>query len=264
MNEDLVSVIMPAFNSERYIVESIESILNQTYHNIELLITDDGSEDNTISIIKSYAQKDSRVKAFFLNGNTGAGSARNNSIKHAKGRYIAFCDSDDVWLPEKLEKQIRFMQEKKCCFAFASYYVFDSESRKKGIVLAPSSVSLIDTKRDDKIGFLTAVYDTSFYGKFYMPTLRKRQDWAYVLQILQKCGHAYSLREPLAYYRRAKGSISHNKFSLIKYNAKVYSTVFGYSVLHSYCYLFTMFLPAYALKVINNKIINMRYEKRIK
>ena len=156
------------------------------------------------------------------------------------------------------------MQEKNCCFAFASYYVFDSESRKKGIVLAPSSVSLIDTKRDDKIGFLTAVYDTSFYGKFYMPTLRKRQDWAYVLQILQKCGHAYSLREPLAYYRRAKGSISHNKFSLIKYNAKVYSTVFGYSVLHSYCYLFTMFLPAYALKVINNKIINMRYEKRIK
>lgn len=112
MNEDLVSVIMPAFNSERYIVESIESILNQTYRNIELLITDDGSEDNTISIIKSYAQKDSRVKAFFLNGNTGAGSARNNSIKHAKGRYIAFCDSDDVWLPEKLEKQIRFMQEK--------------------------------------------------------------------------------------------------------------------------------------------------------
>ena len=126
MNEDLVSVIMPAFNSERYIVESIESILNQTYRNIELLITDDASEDNTISIIKSYAQKDSRVKAFFLKGNTGAGSARNNSIKHAKGRYIAFCDSDDVWLPEKLEKQIRFMQEKNCCFAFASYYVFDS------------------------------------------------------------------------------------------------------------------------------------------
>lgn len=169
MNEDLVSVIMPAFNSERYIVESIESILNQTYRNIELLITDDGSEDNTISIIKSYAQKDSRVKAFFLKGNTGAGSARNNSIKHAKGRYIAFCDSDDVWLPEKLEKQIRFMQEKNCCFAFASYYVFDSESRKKGIVLAPSSVSLIDTKRDDKIGFLTAVYDTSFTESFICP-----------------------------------------------------------------------------------------------
>lgn len=264
MSEDLVSVIMPTFNSERYVTESIESILNQTYNNIELLITDDGSKDDTVSIIKSYAKKDSRVKIFLLDGNNGAGSARNNSIKHAQGRYIAFCDSDDVWLPEKLEKQIGFMRENKYCFTFASYYVFDSESRKKGIVIAPSSVSLIDTKRDDKIGFLTAIYDTSFWGKFYMPTLRKRQDWAYVLLILQKCGRAYSLREPLAYYRRAKGSISHNKFSLIKYNAKVYSTVFGYSVLHAYIYLFTMFLPAYAMKVINNKIINMRYEKRIK
>lgn len=258
--KDLVSIIMPTYNSSRFVAESIESILRQSYSNFELLITDDVSTDNTFEILKSYAQKDNRIKIFRLDCNMGAGYARNKSIQEAKGRYIAFCDSDDTWMPNKLEKQIRFMQKNNYCFCFASYFTCNEEGNRQGIVIAPSSVSLTDTKRDDKIGFLTAIYDTTYHGKFYMPTLRKRQDWAFVLLILKKCKRAYAVKEPLACYRRAKGSISHNKFTLIKYNAKVYSTVFGYSVLHAYIYLFTLFLPAYTLKVIKNKITNIRHK----
>lgn len=261
IKEGLVSVIMPSFNSGRFIAASIASILNQTYYNLELLITDDGSTDNTIEIIKSYMQSDNRVKLFRLYGNMGAGHARNRSIKEANGRFIAFCDSDDTWLPEKLEKQIAYMMENKYSFCFSSYYVCDESGLQKGIVLAPSSVSLKDTKRDDKIGFLTAIYDTTIYGKFYMPTLRKRQDWAYVLLLLQKCKRAFAIKEPLACYRRCRGSISYNKFSLVKFNAKVYETVFGYSVFKAYCYLFCLFLPSYAIKRIENKFIDIRYKK---
>ncbi len=258
---ELVSVIMPSYNSSRFIAESIESILRQTYTQLELLITDDGSTDNTVEIIQAYIQKDSRIRLFTQKDNMGAGHARNHSIKEARGRYIAFCDSDDTWLPHKLEKQLAFMKENGYCFCFSSYFVGDESGNRTGIVIAPSSVTLSDTKRDDKIGFLTAIYDTSAHGKFYMPTLRKRQDWAYVLLILRKCRKAYSLKEPLACYRRSRGSISSNKLSLLKFNAQVYQTVFGYSTLHSYCYLSGLFLPTYTMKVINNWITNLRYRK---
>ena len=121
----LVSVIMPTYNSGRFVAESIESILNQTYTHLELLITDDGSTDDTPQIIRSYEQKDSRIRYFAMSDNMGAGHARNLSIELARGQYIAFCDSDDTWLPEKLEKQIAFMKKRQCCFCFSSYFICD-------------------------------------------------------------------------------------------------------------------------------------------
>lgn len=261
MQSGLVSVIMAAYNSSAHIAESIESVLAQTYTELELLITDDCSTDETVEIVKSYAARDGRVHLFQLKENLGAGVARNKSIHEARGRYIAFCDSDDTWLPEKLEKQMEFIRGNGYCFVFSSYYFCNAEGRRTGVFVAPESVSLVDTKRDDKIGFLTALYDTDFYGKFYMPRLRKRQDWAYVLLILQRCGRAYALREPLACYRRQRGSISYNKLSLIRYNASVYHAVFGYSWLKSYAYLFCLFLPTYAVKVVRSRLKNRRYRE---
>ena len=123
MNLELVSVIMPVYNSEKTISRSIESILSQTYSNIELLITDDCSNDKSISIIKKYKLGDNRIRLFSLNTNSGAGVARNNSIKNSKGRYIAFCDSDDVWLENKLEIQIQFLKKSGQAFTFSNYYV---------------------------------------------------------------------------------------------------------------------------------------------
>ena len=259
MTEDKVSVIMPSYNTGKMIRESIDSILSQTYQNIELLISDDHSSDaETIDILKEYAQKDSRVKVFFLEKNGGAGIARNNSIQHATGRFIAFCDSDDRWLPEKLERQLAFMKEKDCCLSFTSYFTCTFDGTINGKVIVPKTLTLSQEKRDNKIGCLTAIYDTLKYGKFYMPTIRKRQDWALFLTILRKCQIAYALQEPLAIYRNVPGSISSNKLNLIKYNAKVYKVVFGYSNFQAYACLAFFFFPSYFKKKFQTWLNNQR------
>lgn len=259
MIEDKVSVIMPSYNTGRLLCESIDSILSQTYPHLELLISDDHSSDaETISILKEYARKDPRVKVFFLEKNGGAGVARNNSIKHATGRYIAFCDSDDRWLPEKLEKQLAFMQAKDCCLSFTSYFTCTYDGTIRGKVIVPKTLTLSQEKKDNKIGCLTAIYDTQKHGKFYMPTIRKRQDWALFLNILKKCNKAYALQEPLAIYRDVPGSISSNKLNLIKYNAKVYREVFGYSSLQAYTYLALFFFPTYCMKKFRTWVNNRR------
>ena len=242
--KDLVSVIMPTYNASRYIGASIESILSQTYKNLELL--------------QSYAERDKRVRIFLMPENNGPGYARNNSIKEARGRYIAFCDSDDRWFPEKLAKQVAYMQKHQCCLCFSSYLVCGPDDEHKGIVIAPSRLSLSDLKHDNKIGCLTAIYDTTIYGKFFMPTIRKRQDWALFLTIMKKCKTAYGMVEPLAIYRRTPEGISSKKLKLIKYNAKVYQFVFGYSIPISYLYLFFIFMPTYLTKRAINWIANIR------
>lgn len=124
---ELVSIITPSYNSAAYIAEMIESILAQTYTNWELLITDDCSTDDSVKIIESYATKDSRIKLFRLASNSGAGIARNKSIEEARGRYIAFCDSDDLWKPQKLEKQVEFMQKTDM-----SSYIVNRRHRYRG------------------------------------------------------------------------------------------------------------------------------------
>jgi glycosyltransferase involved in cell wall biosynthesis len=251
MQEELVSVIMPTYNTGRFLSESIDSILNQTHKNLELLITDDGSDDElTLQILKQYAEKDSRVNVLYLQGNNGPGIARNKSIERAQGRYIAFCDSDDRWFPEKLEKQIRHMAKHDCAICSSSYLVCNEKNELRGINISPSHITYSMLKRDNKIGCLTAIYDIQRLGrKYYMPAIRKRQDWALFLNILRDCQICFCLKEPLAYYRQRRNSVSSDKISLIKYNANVYETVLGHSKFVAYLYLFFQFLPSYYLKV---------------
>jgi len=263
--KDLVSVIMPTYNSSATLQRSVDSILNQTYTNIELLITDDCSKDNTADLIRSIAEADSRVHPTLLTSNFGPGYARNDAIKRAKGRYIAFCDSDDRWFPDKLEKQIAFMNEKQCALSYTSYLVCDENDNDVGIVVAPERIDLSMLKRDNKIGCLTAIYDTQLLGqKYYMPTLRKRQDWALFLTILMKCGVACGITYPLAYYRITTDSVSSNKFSLVKYNVRVYQQILGYSKFKSYCYFLFCFFPSYSLKVLKNKVNSIKYIAKLK
>jgi glycosyltransferase involved in cell wall biosynthesis len=261
LKEDLVSIIMPTYNSADFVEESIESILSQTYTNWELIITDDNSTDDTRLILQRYASEYKNIKYFFLYQNSGAGYCRNNSIKHAQGRYIAFCDSDDRWVPEKLERQVKFMHEKKCCLCYSSYYTCDEESNLNGIVKVPPKLTLKSMKHDNKIGCLTGIYDTSFFGKFYMPPIRKRQDWAMFLNIMKKCEVAYGITDPLAYYRILNNSISRNKHTLLKYNAEVYSSIFGYSKFKAYSYLYFMFMPSYMLKQVKNKYYSRKFKR---
>lgn len=253
---------MPTFNASRYLADSIESILSQTYTNLELLITDDCSTDETRTILKEFSERDKRVKVKYLKENSGPGVARNRSIERAKGRYIAFCDCDDRWMPDKLERQIAHMRKHDCALCSSSYLICDENDKITGVNISPSHVTLGMLKRDNKIGCLTAIYDIKRLGhKFYMPAIRKRQDWALFLNILKECQICFCITEPLAYYRQRANSVSSNKFSLVKYNVNVYETVFGYTRLRAYLYFFLIFMPTYYAKVLKRDSDSKRYLK---
>lgn len=255
--EGLVSVIMPTWNSARYVGESIESVLKQTYSNLELIITDDASSDNTPEILREYAKHDNRVRIILNKTNGGAGRSRNCSIEAARGQYIAFCDSDDRWDPAKLEKQINFMRTKDVALCFCPYYTCGEKNEYLGYVSAPRRVNLFQMMCDNKIGFLTAIYDTRPLGKHLMPSQRKRQDHALLLTLLKKCQYAYSVGEPLAHYRIHAGNMSANKMGLLRYNAKTYNSVFGWPLPFCWIFLFTFFMPTYFWKRIKNLFINI-------
>ena len=221
----LVSIITPSYNCEQVISETIGSVLSQTYQDWELLITDDKSTDKSIDIINRYVRTDSRIQLFINQENEGAGNARNNSIKHAKGRFIAFLDSDDIWLPDKLEKQINFMLSNQYAFTYTAYQKFTSEE-DFGVVIPPASITYNRLLHSNVIGCLTAIYDTAYVGKQYMPLIRKRQDMGLWLNILKIVPKAYCLNEVLAKYRIDSG-MSQNKLSAVKYQWKFYRNVVG-------------------------------------
>lgn len=255
MQQELVSIIMSSHNSE-YIAGSIESVLAQSYQNWELLITDDCSTDSTRDIVATYAAKDPRVKLFKLEQNLGTGAARNNSIEQSQGRYIAFLDSDDRWIADKLEQQIKFMQNMKIEVCYSSYIEFNEDNDTKTMIVAPKVLRFHDMVKNDYMGFLTVIYDTARLGKMYMPNLRKRQDWAFKLLLMQKVDKAIGMIEPLAYYRVRANSLSGQKIGLVKYNVRVYNKTLGYSIIKSWLMLFIVFLPNYFYKKRLTRLIN--------
>lgn len=256
-NLGLVSIITPSYNSSLFIVEMIESIISQTYANWELLITDDCSTDNSCEIIDSYVRKDARIRLFRLEKNSGAGVARNYSIRMAMGRFIAFCDSDDCWYPEKLNKQLAFMLEKRCSFSYTSYMTCNENSAITGIVVCNKTMNYRSLKKDNGIGCLTVIYDSYSLGKNYFPRIRKRQDWGLWLKIIEKSGIAYGMKEPLAIYRIRLGSLSCSKLSIVKYNIAIYKQILKYSSVRAYWVFLFSFLPNYFLKKIRLYIINI-------
>lgn len=251
-----VSIITPTYNSSKYIDDCVQSVIAQTFQEWELLITDDCSTDCTRDIITGYTQIDSRIKLFVLDKNSGAGVARNNSIYHAKGRYIAFLDSDDKWMPEKLEKQIAFMEKTKCLLSYTSRLICDENNVVKGIIIAPKRQSFFNNICDDKIGFSTTIYDSNVFGKVYMPSLRKRQDWCMIMNILDKCKIAYGMKEPLSYYRKGQQSLSKKKTDLFKYNIRVYQEVLKWPRIVAVIFFCVVYVPTHILKILELKFIN--------
>jgi teichuronic acid biosynthesis glycosyltransferase TuaG len=217
MNGPLVSIITPVYNSEKFISETIQSVLNQTYENWEHLIVDDCSTDNSWEIINSFASQDKRIKSFRLNSNSGSGVARNLAIKNAKGKYISFLDSDDLWIPGRLEKHIGFMMQENFAFSHSSYGYITEEGApvKKIFMVSKSPVDYKHLLKRTEISCLTAIFDQEQIGKYYMPDIRRKQDYGLWLSIL-KCGvKSMPYPELLAYYRQRKGSATNNKFRLI-------------------------------------------------
>lgn len=213
---------MPSYNSEKTIQYSIQSIIDQDYRNWELLITDDKSTDKTLSILEEYKNKEKRIKVTILSKNSGAAIARNTSIENSQGAYIAFLDADDLWGPEKLKKQINFMEENNFDFTYTYYQKFTSNSLGS-VIRAPSQVTYNKLLYSNCIGCLTAIYNSSHLGKIYMPEIRKRQDLGLWLNILKLTKTAYCFPENLAMYRTDSG-MTQNKIKTAFSQWKFYRT----------------------------------------
>ncbi|NBU81813.1 MAG: glycosyltransferase family 2 protein [Flavobacteriaceae bacterium] len=221
--DDLVSIITPTYNSEKFISATIQSVQNQTYSNWELIIIDDCSSDNTVEIINNKIKLDSRIKLHSLNENKGTGVARNLGITVSKGSYISFLDSDDLWKPNKLERQLDFMKENNLAFTFSFYECIDESGISLNIRKeAPSPTTYNKLFFCNYIGNSTVIYNVEILGKIPINQIRKRQDWMLWLTIVKKIKLAQPLPEVLAYYRARKNSISSSKMELLKYNFNVY------------------------------------------
>lgn len=221
----LVSIVTPSYNSADFISDTISSVILQTISDWEMIIADDFSSDNSAELIRSFTKKDSRIKLIQLTENAGAAVARNAAIKEAKGRYIAFLDSDDIWFPSKLEKQLAFMQKYNYVFTYAAYDKINESGRVFGKVGVPDKVSYHDLLKMCSVGCLTAMYDTEYFGKVYMPLIRKRQDLGLWLRLLKKVDYAYGINETFAQYRVRTDSISANKTSAARYTWRLYRDV---------------------------------------
>ncbi|MBU9722708.1 MULTISPECIES: glycosyltransferase family 2 protein [Bacillaceae] len=222
----LVSVITPAFNSARFIEETIQSVQNQTYPHWEMIIVDDCSTDETVKIIQEYATQDKRIKLIQLMENSGPAVARNTAIRNSRGRYIAFLDSDDQWLPKKLEKQLQFMEEKGIAFSFTKYRNVDENGVESGTIIeAPEVVSYSHLLKQNMIGCLTVMLDKTKVGNVEMVNIRSRQDYALWLSLCKKGFQAYGLQEVLAKYREVGNSLSSNKLKMAKQNWKLYREI---------------------------------------
>jgi glycosyltransferase involved in cell wall biosynthesis len=237
---NLVSIITPSYSSKRFIKETISSVLSQTYKNWEMIIVDDVSPDNSNEIIEEFIKKDSRIKLIKLEKNSGPAVARNRAIKEAKGRYIAFLDADDLWIPEKLEKQISFMNEYDLAFTYSSYNLTDEYNNDLGSFATKEVITYNSMLKTCSVGCLTAIYDTEKLGKVFMPNILKRQDYGTWLKILRDIKSTKGMLEPLATYRILKNSVSSNKFEAAKYVWKVFREIENLNILQS-CYYFCFY-----------------------
>lgn len=228
--QSLVSIITPLYNSERYIEQCILSAQNQTYKLWELIIIDDSSDDASLEIAKLFAKNDPRIKITNFSENRGAAHCRNIATEMAKGEFISFLDADDYWHPQKLEKQVQFMQENSCQVSYTSYVKVDENGKALKRILAMPDLSFQKQLRNNYIGNLTGMYNARKLGKIFSPNLRKRQDWAVWLEAIERSGEsALGLQEDLGYYRINKNSLSANKLQLIKHNFNFYKQHLDYS-----------------------------------
>lgn len=253
---ELVSIITPTFNAEKYIRDTLQSVLNQSYQNWEMILVDDASTDQTVKIINDFAEKDVRFKLFKLSKNSGNGFARNVALEKATGKYIAFLDADDLWFSLKLEKQIQFLKTNNLPFTFSFYDCIDEDGNPLNKrIEAPTELTYNQLFFCNYVGNLTAIYDADYFGKITLEATQKRQDWRIWLTILKQIKVTKPVPESLAFYRIRKDSISSSKFKLIKHNFGVYREFHGFN------FVFSVMLMARFL--FTQLIIKPRYIRKI-
>lgn len=241
MNADMVSIVVPVYNAEAYLAETIRLVQEQTYQNWELLLVDDCSSDNSMRLAQEFAATDSRIKPVYQEANCGAAQTRNMGIRKAAGQYLCFLDADDIWLSDKLERELSFVKKKSCAFAFTGYEFADADGRGLGkVVHVPQTITYEEALKNTTIFTSTVMIDRSkvLDEDIYMPRIAS-EDTATWWHILKKYGAAYGLDENLVKYRRTEGSLSSNKLVAIRRIWRLYRRQEMLSVIKSlYCMCF--------------------------
>src|SRR5699024_7401243 len=241
INKPEVSVITPVYNAEKFLSETIESVLNQTYKSFEYLLIDDCSTDSSASIVKEFEKNDSRIKYVKLSENSGAAVARNTGLEKAEGRFIAFVDSDDKWYPEKLQKQLDFMVLNNEPFTYTNYEHITEEGEILSSPKLPKKLNYSGLLKNTAIACSTVVIDRQTIGDFRMPLVRKGQDTATWLKILRNHDYAYLVDEVLNQYRGREGSLSSNKVGALKRTWNTYRNLEELP-LHKAVYYFSFYV----------------------
>lgn len=234
MSNSLVSIITPTYNCGRFISETILSVQAQTYTDWEMIIVDDCSTDDTRKIVESHKIKDKRIRYYINSANSGAAFSRNKALREARGRWIAFLDSDDLWMPDKLERQISFMIKNNYAFSYHEYEEIDEMSKKTGVIVkGPNHINQFQMKNFCWMGCLTVMYDKSKIGDIQIYNIQKNNDYAIWLKVIRK-SDCYKLPGSLAYYRKRSGSISnHSYLALIKWHYRLFRCAEGENVIVS-------------------------------
>ncbi|MDR1554798.1 MAG: glycosyltransferase [Campylobacteraceae bacterium] len=227
---------MPSYNSSKFIAQAIESVLAQTYENWEMIIVDDMSSDNSVEIIEKYLQIDKRIRLVKSQKNMGPALTRNRAIKEATGDYIAFLDSDDVWLPNKLQVQIQFMIDNNLSFSYSAYDIIDENSNYLKSFYVRDFVNYKELLKGNIIGCLTAIYDAKKLGKIFMKNIG-HEDYALWLDILKKVEYGKGINKSLACYRIVKKSVSSNKLKVARYQWNIYRKIEKINFFKSIYYL---------------------------
>lgn len=235
-NKNLVSVIVPVFNAENYISKTLESVLSQTYQNLEIIIVDDYSNDSTIQKISKF--KDSRIKLIQLDTNQGVSNARNVGILNSTGDYIAFIDSDDIWYNDKIEKQIKFLKEKKANFCYTAYELIDEQNNiKKSKINIPEFVTYNDLLKTNVIACSSVLINKSLLNNVSFLNV-KHEDYVLWLTLIKQANRFFGLNEVLLSYRKRKGSISSNKFKSAQWVWNIYRNIEQLNLFKSvYCFV---------------------------
>lgn len=234
MVKGLVSVITPTYNCGNFIAKTIESIQAQTYTNWELIIVDDCSTDKTKEVVNFYIAKDKRIKYYCLKTNSGAAVARTKAMQLAQGEYMAFCDSDDIWMMDKLKKQIAFMEQTGHAFTCTAYEQIDEADKLLGKTIKTiEKTSYNRLLLDCPVGNSTVMYHVGVMGKFEVPNIRKRNDDALWLTMLKKEPYIWGMPDVLMRYRIRKNSISSNKLKVVKYHWILYRDIEHLNVFRS-------------------------------
>ena len=239
MQKNLVSIITPTYNCGAFIAETMDTVLAQTYTDWEMIIVDDCSTDDTRAVVEAYQAKDSRFIYHCLEQNSGAAVARTKAMELAKGEYMAFLDSDDLWTPDKLERQLKFMNDNGYAFSCTAYEQVDEQGALLGKVI--KTIPKTNYNRlllDCPVGNSTVMYSVAKMGKFQVPNIRKRNDDALWLQMLKKETYIHGMPDVLMRYRVRPGSISANKLKVIKYHWILYREIEHLSVVRSLFHIF--------------------------